>query len=213
MPQTLGFLLFQLGAPLGLVNFVTLGAGAALVNTGISVLASYAASQLLRPQSPSLPQPADGKFNLKQNVPFKARIYGTVKKGGDYTFLAQNEAYAYHVIALAAHECEEITSFWLNDEAVTLTGNTVTTPAHFTLGGRTYVDIYWRTGLATETAYSAVTSVFAEYDSNHRGDGIASMMMVAATPPQDDFQTVFPQNMPVPTALIKGAKIWDPRLD
>ena len=55
----------------------------------------------------------------------KAIIYGQTKVGGViiYKEATDNNKFLHIVVALAGHECEEITTVYLNDEALTLDGS------------------------------------------------------------------------------------------
>ncbi|SHE68379.1 hypothetical protein SAMN02745157_0705 [Kaistia soli DSM 19436] len=210
MPPALGFALFTLGAPLGLVNFVTIGFGATVLNAlgaaALGIGASLVSSYL---NKNSTPKAEDGKYNLKQNVPPLCRIYGRVKKGGDYVLLEEAGGFAYHIIVHAGHRVEAYVEHWLHDDLVTHDGaGIVTDPAHY----YPYVGINDQLGYDVSTAYSQVVAAFPDiWTDDHRGDGLASIVMTCGSPSSEDLQTVYPNNMPVHTAVIDGALIYDPR--
>lgn len=171
------------------------------------------ALQSLFVTKPSIPKPEDGSYNLKQNVPSLAYVLGRVKKGGDYVFLEQKSGAAYHIIVMAAHRIQGYVQHYLHDEKVTLNGaGEVTAPAHFVRGSSRYVSIITRRGLNAETAYSQVISAFPTiWTSDHRGDGLASILMIAKTVAQKYYLKVFPNQMPQPSSVIDGALLFDPR--
>jgi hypothetical protein len=161
----------------------------AALNVAISAGPSYAASRLLQP---AVPKAGDGKYNLRQNVPSRVRVYGRVKKGGDYVFLEEAGGIAYHIIVWASHRIHSFEQHWLHDEAATIDGSgIVTVPADF--AGR--VSIASRLGLSPETHYLDVVAAFpAIWKTAHRGDGLASVKMAVQSVSEQDFQTVFPRD-------------------
>lgn len=180
---------------------------------GIGLGASYLAGQISRlfVQKPSVPKPEDGSFNLKQNVPSLPIAYGTVKKGSDYVFLEEKNGTAYHILVWCGRRINNFTQHYLHDEKVTLNGSgVVTDPAHF---GST-VTILSRRGLNAETAYAPVVTAFPTIWSNdHRGDGLASVMMSCKTVSQEDYLDVYPNQMPEHSAVGEAALLYDPRKD
>ncbi|WP_297842951.1 hypothetical protein [uncultured Roseibium sp.] len=236
MPQALllpvAGVLFNIGAPLAIVNTVA-GVGlagslfSAAVGFGLSAAASYLSSTLLgggrRPDLPKLPTPEDGKYNLKQNVPSLVFAYGRVKKGGDYVFLEEKGGTAYHVLVHAAHEIQGYVSHYLDDSVATLNGSGYVTSVnsadegadkYYKIGSSYKVRIQTRTGAASNTAYSTLTSQFSSiWTSDHRGDGLASVLMSVDSVSANDYTTVFPSGMPSHNAIFDGKKLYDPRTE
>jgi hypothetical protein len=196
------------------------------ISLAVSVVLTVATMLLFPPKKPpppteaknNVPKPQDGSFNLKQNVPSIVAILGTVKKGGDYIFLEERRGTAWHVIILAAHRIQGIVKYYLHDEEI-LAFNAqggVMVPDHFTadkgLSGGSNVKLLMRYGNDTEGAWGDIVENFPElWTENHRADGLASMLMGCNTVDQEKFQDTYPQGMPVPTAVIQGALLYDPR--
>lgn len=177
---------------------------------------AYGASlvQSLFVQKPSVPKPEDGSYSLKQNVPPLTYVLGRVKKGGDYVFLEEKEGTAYHIVVYAAHRIQGFVQHYLHDEKVTLdTNGDVLTPTHFVRGATRYVNILTRLGTAISTAYSEVTAAFPTiWSSQHRGDGLATVLMTCKTAPSKNYLNVYPNQMPQHSAVLDGhAEIHDPR--
>lgn len=165
-------------------------------------------------------QSQSGSFNFRQPVPPLRALLGKNKHGGDYFLLEERNGNAYHGIVYAGHHIKGYDQFWLNDETATLNDDgAVTAPDHFIVTNElfhtsTNVVRFWsRLGEDAETAYDELVSVFPEFwDANHRGDGLPSILMRCATVSQDDFQKVYPQQMPTPTVVTEGNdRIYDPR--
>lgn len=189
------------------------------VSIAISVAVSIARMLLTPkptpPPRPAVPKNADGKFNLRQNVPSLTRVYGRVKKAGDYVFLGEKNGSAYHCIVWAGHRIEGFVQHWLHDEAVTLGGGGgagVTDPAHFEHAGTSFVQILERNGAAASTAYSPLVTNFpANWTDDHRGDGLASVLMIARAVSQETFSDIFTNGSPQHSAVGDGALLYDPR--
>lgn len=185
-----------------------------LISIAISVVLSVVVSLLTpRPQQQqqqaNQPQPPNGSFNERQEIPPLRVIFGRVKSGGDFAFLEDRAGAAYQIIVHAAHRIEGYVQHWLHDEIVTLDddGNAVT-PGHF--AGK--LDIHTQLGLNVETAWARAVSVFPSiWTVDHRGDGLSKVMIQFGGVAADAFSTTYPQGMPVHTAVIDGALVFDPR--
>lgn len=189
------------------------------VSLAISVAFTVARSLLFPPQRPPQPQQqqvptaSDGKFNHRENVPSLTRVYGTVKKGGDYVFLEEKNGVACHIIVWAGHRIQGYTQHYLHDEAVTVEATPpyhITSPLHF--GTPAVVRIEERLGLDAQPALATTVFDFpAIWTDDHRGDGLAYILMKAETVNQEKYADVYPQGMPVHTAVGDGALLYDPR--
>lgn len=204
------------------VAFTTASLTALAINVAISLAISVVltvAKMLLfpaqKPQNQSaVPKPADGKYNFKQNVPSLTRVYGRVKKPGDYFFLEERNGQALIGFAAACHRIEGYVQHYLHDEAITVVGGVVTAPAHFysSDGGFGYIAMDFRVGLSLETAYGGLVSFFSDiWTVDHRGDGIASVLFNFGSAPAEKYADVYPQQMPQWSAVMDGAWLYDPR--
>ncbi|MCB1464971.1 MAG: hypothetical protein KDJ90_21720 [Nitratireductor sp.] len=175
--------------------------------------ALYALNDLLfTPETPKVPKPEDGKYNLKQNVPSLAYVLGRVHKGGDYVFLEEAGGVATHITVVAGHSINGFVRHRLHDEDVTLEEDgAVATPAHF----QSKVNLQTRDGADAETAYADVVAAFSSiWTADHRGDGLASVLMQCETVAAEKYQKVYPQQMPVQTHVIEGNdQLYDPRTE
>ncbi|TCU25279.1 hypothetical protein [Rhizobium laguerreae] len=182
----------------------------ALAYAGLAFGAQALSNLLVK--KPDVPKGEDGKYNLKQSVPSLSFVLGRVKKAGDYVFLEESDGIAFHVIVEAGHRIQGFVKHYLHDEEVALVGGGVVSPPHFFLDGETYVVIDTRVGLPGETAYGTLVSRFPTiWSSNHRGDGLASIMMYCVTADSKDFLKIYPNQMPQHSAVIDGALLFDPR--
>lgn len=220
MPQSLAaFLLPSLIQGLGAIGIpiATIAALSPVLALGASYLllggAALLASTIFSGQRPDAPKPEDGKYNLKQSVPPLTYVLGRNKKGGDYALLEERAGYAHHITIMAAHSINGFLEHWLHDEAAVLTGNIVTSPAHFYLDSFPHIYIEVRLGAAASTAFAPVVSEFPEiWTTDHRGDGLATVYMRVASTTAENLQTVYPSGMPAHTAIVEGHNaIYDPR--
>lgn len=132
-------------------------------------------------------------------------IYGQTKVGGVivYKEATDNNKFLHIIVALAGHECEEITTVYLNDEALTLDGDgEVTAPDKYV--GK--VRINKHLGSATQSADSDLVDESAGlWTSDHRLQGICYVYARL----QFDADA-FPNGEPNITAIIKGKKVYNP---
>lgn len=181
----------------------------------LAIGGAYLASSLFV-QKPSVPKPEDGSYNLKQNVPPLSIVYGRVKKGGDYVFLEEVNGIAHHIMVWCGRRIQGFVQHYGHDNVLTVDGDgRVLYPYARPDVGEYYVNIRTRLGLDAETAYSAeVVPLFAPaWTSDHRGDGLASVLMRVWTPEDKYYMDVFPNQMPEHSAIGDGALLYDPRKD
>jgi len=132
-------------------------------------------------------------------------IYGQTKVGGVivYKEATDNNKFLHIIVALAGHECEEITTVYLNDEALTLDGDgEVTAPDKYV--GK--VRINKHLGSATQVADGdLVDESEGKWTADHRLQGICYVYARL----QFDADA-FPNGEPNITAIIKGKKVYNP---
>ncbi|MBY5585318.1 hypothetical protein [Rhizobium leguminosarum] len=200
----------SIGTTVAAANALYLGT-AALLYGGLAVGLGFV-SKALTPK-PSVPKPEDGTYNLKQSVPSLPIVLGRVKKAGDYVFLEESNGTAFHIIVTAGHRVQGFVQHYLHDEAVSIDGSSIVySPDHFVDDGDHFVVIDTRLGLPAENAYSSVVGEFPSiWSNNHRGDGLASIMMYCATAPSKKYLNIYPNQMPEHSAVIDGMRLYDPR--
>ncbi len=196
---------------------------ALIISLTLTVLTTVAkillAPQPSRPaqQTPQQQTQADGSFSQKQAVPSLPIVLGRRKRRGVYILLEERAGWAYHLFVLAGHRVQGFLQHYLHDEAATLTnipgtGSVVTTPARFVYAGGYYVGIETRLGLTAETAFGGLVGVFPEFWTvDHRGDGLAQVLMACATTNQENQLKMYPNGMPEHSCVLEGALVYDPR--
>jgi hypothetical protein len=132
-------------------------------------------------------------------------IFGETAAGTDIVYaekIADSEI--VHVIAAAAHEIDSFGSLYINDELITLSGSAATG------GWADALSVYRNLGTQTQSALSIPSS---GWPSTARGLGIAHYGLKWNFA-SDNGKTKLSGGIPTRiTQVIRGAKVYDPRLD
>jgi len=178
-----------------------------------------------KPNIPSGSNSANRGLQVSTRAPRQDHqiIYGQTRIGGAIVFDAvsgtENKV-LHRVIAYAGHEIEEFTTFYFNDEVLTLTtdtdsnGDTYYKPTTATdKQGNTsdryndYVRIYQRKGGSeNSTAILSLIQAGVGWTSDHKLQGVAYAYYRLEYEADS-----FPNGVPEMTCLIKGKKVYDPR--
>ena len=140
-------------------------------------------------------------------------IYGETRVGGAVFYLStsNNETILHRMIAVAGHEVEAFTQFYVNDELLTIESDgSVSAPERF--AGKIYIET--RLGTDTQTAidlhgFGAAVVMppdSDEWTDSHQAKGIAYFYSALKFD-----ATAFPNGVPKITAVVKGKKVFDPR--
>nr|WP_246812728.1 hypothetical protein [Ensifer sp. ENS07] len=186
----------------------------ASIATAIATTALSIGLQAIMAQTPKPPKPEDGRSPLNQSIPYRIYAVGRTRLSGARMLWEARGSKLYSVQALAGHKIKSINRYFLNDDEVTVVGNVVTP---LTTGGRygagsAYVRLYTRLGLPTETAYEQFVTDLSStgvWTADHRGDGQASLAMLAHNADAQDQQEAFPYGAPSPSVELDGALCWD----
>jgi hypothetical protein len=151
-------------------------------------------------------QPIDVEYS--DTVAARRIIYGENKVSGLNVLPAivtgSKGEYLHQVLALTGHEINAISTVYFNDESLTLDGSGNVTSG--TYSGKASVRRY--TGTSSQTVDSTLNSAIPEWDTDHRGRGIAYLAL------QYTFdQEVYRNGKPDVTAIVQGKKCYDPRMD
>lgn len=171
-------------AAIGTVAGVTIGLGAA--------------------SRPNLPDPEAGKLARRQSRPIRTIVMGEgARFSGAYMFREASGSTLGVVLALNDGRLASIDKIWLNDDVVTLdVDGFVQQGDDGRYGDSDLVQIKTRMGEPTETWFSEMGDKFAAlWTDAHRGDGIASLMMLARHAKKENFNSDFPNGEPLPSVL------------
>ncbi len=207
MPAALGFLLFTLGAPLSIVNFITIGFGANLINLAIGIGLSLLASLLLRPQFPRR-KPSDGQQTIRQAVPVRWKHYGELRVGGPLWWFFSKRATKSLYVGMLINQgrISEYLSFHIDDKIVGLNGTKVTTEPFNGVNTR----IHSRLGVPTETEYAPIKNDFGV--NRVRGDGIATILGIFKSFADPGVhQENYPNGQPHLRVTARMSVVWDLR--
>ena len=174
-------------------------------------LALTAASQALapKPKQPNIGGGGNGGIDQSKTITSRSSnatrklIYGQTRVGGTFAFIeaSDNDQYLHLVIVVAAHELEQFTTVYFNDEALTLTGNSVTSPSKYS----GLADIYPVT-IGNAGNIPAPLLALSNWTSNHK---LTDQGYIYARLEFDP--DAFEQGLPNISAIVKGRKIYDPR--
>jgi hypothetical protein len=142
---------------------------------------------------------------VKQPITARRAVYGQTRVSGPLAFIesTNDDQYLHLVVLLAAHECQEITTVYLNDEALTLDGSgNVTAPSRFA----NLVRVKKHLGTTDQSADADLVSEVSSWTNDHRLQGICYLYV------RLEFDAdAFPNGIPNISALVKGKKLFDPR--
>jgi len=174
-------------------------------------LALTAASQALapKPKQPNIGGGGNGGIDQSKTITARSSnatrklVYGETRIGGTYAFIeaTDNDQYLHLVIVMAAHELEQFTTIYFNDEALTLTGNSVTSPSKY----NGLAEIYPVT-VGNAGNIPAPLLALSKWTSDHTLTDQGYLYVRLEFDPN-----AFEQGLPNISAKIKGRKIYDPR--
>lgn len=218
--ETIGLLIIEAFATL--LGIEGLGAGLTIFGLEVSAtvvgqialaLVFLGVSMALRP---SLPGPADGQQATKQEIPSRIVVLGCARVGGNYMLYEASEDASHDVVALHDGLIGGFRKFFLHDDEIGLdptTGFVTSTPGHTDERYLLHVLLRKRYGQPTETAYADPIAEMTTglWTADHRGDGTASLYLKCIDSNAETFQIVYPNQLPIPSAVIDGLAVWDPR--
>lgn len=180
-------------------------------------------SEQLAPEIEDYSNDKGGKqLTITSTVEPRRLIYGETLVSGVVVYrntAGKHNGRLFTLIALAGHEIEDITDIWLDDAeipAADINWGTDGSVDDGFYGGDPWADpaVYFQKGLGTSTqaASSFLTSHFSDWTSSHQGKEVA--WLCARFDYIKDQQEVWERGAPNNIkALVKGKKVYDPRLD
>ena len=162
---------------------------------------------------PKAPKPQATETTVKSPQP--PRVYGYGRRrlhGSKILFQTNSAGTTIDVYAYADGEADGVEQIYLNDDKVTIVGETVQA-----LPDKKYqrglVKAGFRLGLATETAFASVIAALPGiWTANHRGDGVVTGYLLKGSEKEKDLLTTYPQGDNVEmSAVFRLQKCFDPR--
>ncbi|WP_311272170.1 MULTISPECIES: hypothetical protein [unclassified Rhizobium] len=160
--------------------------------------------------APKPPKPDAAKLPMAQAIPYRLFGVGRTRMAGAFMLWESSGPNLHAVQAIAGHRVKSFNRYWLHDDEVTLNSGGVASAPDGRYGSN--VQIQHRLGLPTETAYPAPVAAFSStglWTADHRGDGQASVNLVASANRQKDQQKTFPYGIPQLSVEVDLALCWD----
>jgi len=207
MPQVVLPALFTTGAAVGASYIAgTAITTAFVVKTFALNLALTAAAKQLQPKIDAPSFGLSGQKNtITARVPNSTRklIYGTTRVGGTIVFLesTDDDKYLHMVVVMAAHEVNNFNTIYLNDEALSLSGNDVSSPSQYA----GYVKVY---PVTKGTVGNIPASLIS--DTSWTSDHILTDQAYVYLRLEYNVDA-FPTGLPNISAEISGRKVYDTR--
>jgi hypothetical protein len=155
------------------------------------------------PRAPAAVHSAGRTQSVRQAISPWEVVLGKVRKGGVLTFryISSDRQYWHMVLTLACHPCEAIDAIYFADEEVWTSGGGVISKY------ASHVRI--RTSLGTESGQpfpDLVAETDGRWTNDHLQYGHTKIYVRLQANPE-----LFPSGIPNVSALIRGAKLFDPR--
>lgn len=188
-----------------------------------TILINVILGALVKAMSPEAKQYAPPvNVTVRSTTENRRLILGTARAGGVFAFygVSSNSGtvldpnltnkYLFYVIALAGHQVNAIKDVWIDKVRISSTNINLSTGVVTGTVFGTKLSIWGFLGTSSQAAASIMTGAFsASWTSAMQLKGIAYIVLRME---RDD--TAFPNGAPQNvTALVDGAKLYDPRLD
>ena len=225
---TIGYAAASMAAVIGIGGGIAAGALGTAVAVGAAVVVGGAivakkAMSLFEVELPAVDTDRSRQATIRSTTEPQKIIYGEALVSGPISFIGlsgTDNSDLYQTIVLAGHELNDITDIHMDDVVITDSqinggsdaGGNVTAGTFGPKNSNTICIINKHLGEASQTADVLLTAPFANYTSDHRGDGIAYLAMkwVLNEDSAETWDKFTPQNV---KALVQGKSIYDPRLE
>lgn len=193
----------------GVAAAIGLSAGTlSAIGVGLSITGTLAATLLQ--ETPDKPKMQDGDVSIKQAIPPRVRGYGRQRVGGTFLFYDSTpDGDLKTLLCHVAHEIDAWEEDWLNDERVTLDGD-----------GNVTDDPWWQPAnddsvVVIQHYLGTPAQVIPPFDdkwtADHKAHGLCCAYVKYSDLKDEDQIKVFPSGPPPYRAVLRLAKIYDPR--
>ena len=177
-----------------------------LINVALGAVAKALGPKRSRGQAPQI------NVTVRNSTESRRVIFGKMRAGGVFVYYntsGTNNKYLHYVVAFTSHQVSAVEDVWL-DTVKILHANINASTGEVTQAPMTGKLSIWRhTGTSTQAVDSALAAAFVSWTSTAQLKGCS---YVHVRMERDD--TAWPQGAPYNVnALIKGALLYDPRLD
>lgn len=195
-----GVTAFGYAASQVIVGAITLGVTAAGIQSAASLLGL----------GPSIPKPDTTQTSIRVSRPPRVSAYGINRLYFAY-ILYETTQNGVTVDVGAVHEgkMSEFMSYYLNDDAITLSGTTVNAGADKRYSGGV-VNLYRTDGSVPGTPISAIVSLIPSWTNNHRGDGVVILAQTGKPVKSAKYLETYPNQVPQPSMVAKWQACPDP---
>lgn len=161
-------------------------------------------------------KPSDVKQIKRVAVGSRVRHYGKVRVGGQLSFYESRNGTLYSLVTTGHGQINAVNEYLLNSKPVTVDGAGQVTSISYTKKGTTRypISMFSKLGTDDQTAYSQLTSVFAEWTTNHRQRGCSNVLVICAGVDSEFFSDVYEGSRePEPQVTMESSLVYDPRKD
>jgi hypothetical protein len=166
--------------------------------------------------APGVPSPASQKITVRNPTAARRRIYGRFRVGSVLVELKVQEPAGDGILyvgsMIASGEIDEIEEHRFNDQITRIreSDGQVLYPAVWLDVNR--VQLQYHLGADSQVTDTLLSAAFpARWTSAHQLNGIAYTVGKFNGVPLEDFATVYQAGVPSYSALVRGAKVYDPR--
>lgn len=203
--------------PFFLSVFTSLGMSAAALSVAVPLATALTLTAIalgVQALMTKTPDPEDGHAPKQQTEPFRIWVVGRVRLAGSFMMWEAKGKRLFAVQAIAGHRIKSVNRYWLHSQEVEIDGNGRTTEDDDgPIGDNVW--LYHRLGMPVETPYTDITRHLAVdnvWTDDCRGDGQASVAMIAEQSPQEAQYERFPYGPPSLSVEVDGAYVFDYRI-
>jgi hypothetical protein len=197
MGKTLGTIITLAGAVV--VNVVP---GLGQLASAAILLGSAAIGAVVSGMGAS-PKPESASTAQKQPRPPRVSAYGKGRLYMNYAlFETGTNGHAVDVGAIHDGKMDGVIQLYLNDDKVTLSGDYVQAGADGRYGNDN-IRLLYTNGSSPGTWFSAVGAIVPGWTSNHRGDDVVMLAMIAKNVKQENYLKFYPNGAPIPSIAAR----------
>lgn len=180
----------KLGSAVSGVTLTVIG-----VLSGQPWLVAYGLNQFASALGPSAPKPESTESSVRTPRPARVSCYGRRRlfPAGFWLYETATDGTAVDVTPIHDGKMSGNLQFYLNDDAVTLTGNNVNQLPDKRYGGNC-VRLYWTNGANPGAGLPAISAKVPSWSG--RGDGVVMLGMMAAAVKDDVYLERYPNGAP-----------------